>query len=135
MSSTTIHQNIYLTVNSSPGKDSTKVDIVISDSTCPQRVIQKASELGVPIVTSEYVVQCLINGKRLPCTAHEKFGINFKASQAAAAAAAHPSSSTSSSTVSRTTTTTTSSVSPSTTSVSHSSTPITIPTTNTSSAS
>ena len=31
--------------------------------------------MKVPIVSSEYVVQCLINGQRLSSEAHEKFGV------------------------------------------------------------
>ena len=63
-----------------PGKASNAVDIIISDSTCPSHIIKRAGQLGVPIVTSEYVVQCLINGRRLPTSAHDKFSINHKSS-------------------------------------------------------
>ena len=38
--------------------------------------MKKAQQMKIPIVSSEYVVQCLINGRRLDCEAHEKFGIS-----------------------------------------------------------
>ena len=58
------------------GKASNAVDVIISDSTCPPSVMKKAQQMKIPIVSSEYVVQCLINGRRLDCEAHEKFGIS-----------------------------------------------------------
>lgn len=60
------------------GKASNAVDVIISDASCPSHILKKAKQLKIPIVSSEYVVQCLINGKRLPYDAHEKFNINFK---------------------------------------------------------
>lgn len=60
------------------GKASNSVDVIISDSTCPVSVIKKAQQMRIPVVSSEYVVQCLINGRRLPYEAHEKFGVAHK---------------------------------------------------------
>lgn len=60
------------------GKANNGIDVIISDSTCPQSVIKRAQQMKIPIVSSEYVVQCLINGIRLGCEAHEKFGIGHK---------------------------------------------------------
>lgn len=49
------------------------VDVIIADSSCPEEIIQKAEQLKIPIVSSEYIVQCLINGRKLPFDAHDKF--------------------------------------------------------------
>lgn len=54
------------------------MDVIISDSTCPSTVMKKAQQMRIPVVSSEYVVQCLINGRRLAAEAHEKFGISHK---------------------------------------------------------
>ena len=60
------------------GKASNSVEFIISDSTCPPTVVKKAQQMRIPVVSSEYVVQCLINGRRLSCAAHEKFGVGHK---------------------------------------------------------
>lgn len=36
-------------------------------------MVKKAKSLRIPIVSSEYIAQCLINGKKLAYNAHEKF--------------------------------------------------------------
>ncbi|ELU05991.1 hypothetical protein CAPTEDRAFT_19900 [Capitella teleta] len=49
------------------------VNFVLADASIASHVKSSAIDLGIPIVSSEWVIQCLINGQRLPYDAHEKF--------------------------------------------------------------
>jgi hypothetical protein len=59
-------------------KASNSVDVIITDSSCPANIVKKAKQLRIPMVSSEYIVQSLINGQRLPYDAHEKFNYIYK---------------------------------------------------------
>ncbi|XP_076330503.1 uncharacterized protein LOC143236114 [Tachypleus tridentatus] len=53
------------------------VDIVLSDPSCPQDVLKRAQQLSIPVLSSEWIIQCLINGQRLPFNAHSKFKYDY----------------------------------------------------------
>ncbi|KAK7116811.1 TP53-binding protein 1-like isoform X3 [Littorina saxatilis] len=53
------------------------VDVVVTDHTCDQSVVDKARQLGVPVVSSEWVMQCIINNTLLKHDAHPKYYHNF----------------------------------------------------------
>ncbi|XP_027195462.2 uncharacterized protein LOC113790047 [Dermatophagoides pteronyssinus] len=55
-----------------------QIDIVIGDASCPNGLIQKAKQLKIPIVASEYIVQCLINGRKLSYDASPSFSYLHK---------------------------------------------------------
>lgn len=68
--------NIYVFFK---GKASNTPDMIIADTNCTPTLIKKAKTSKIPIVSSEYVIQCLINGRKLPVDAHEKFNHSYKA--------------------------------------------------------
>lgn len=49
------------------------VDVVVADKYIRPAVLGQASGLGVPVVSSEWIIQCLIHGHRLPFLSHAKF--------------------------------------------------------------
>ena len=53
-------------------------DLVVSDSKPEAGVIRKATTQNVPIVSVEWVIQCLITGRRVEYTAHPKFKYDYK---------------------------------------------------------
>ncbi|OTF74926.1 hypothetical protein BLA29_001162 [Euroglyphus maynei] len=50
-----------------------QIDIIIGDASCPTNLVHKAKQLKIPIVASEYIVQCLINGRKLSYDASPSF--------------------------------------------------------------
>ncbi|XP_076464966.1 uncharacterized protein LOC143296874 isoform X2 [Babylonia areolata] len=53
------------------------VEVVVTDHTCVKSMEDKARVLGVPVVSTEWVVQCLINNRLLPHTAHPKYAHTY----------------------------------------------------------
>ena len=45
----------------------------MSDLICDEETIKKANSLKIPIVSIEYIIQCLIHGKRLNVDSHPSF--------------------------------------------------------------
>ncbi|ESO94457.1 hypothetical protein LOTGIDRAFT_161149 [Lottia gigantea] len=41
-------------------KSKTKLDVIITDNSCSSTVLKKAEQLSIPIVSTEWVIQCLI---------------------------------------------------------------------------
>lgn len=58
-------------------KDTSVIDIVVTDSSCPKKFLTAAERNRLPVVSSEWVIQCLICGFRLPHDAHPKFRHNY----------------------------------------------------------
>lgn len=58
-------------------KDTSVIDIVVTDSSCPKKFLTAAERNRIPVVSSEWVIQCLICGFRLPHDAHPKFRHNY----------------------------------------------------------
>ncbi|XP_012944505.1 TP53-binding protein 1 isoform X2 [Aplysia californica] len=53
------------------------VDVVVSDATCPASVVRRCRQLDVPLVSSEWVAQCLINGNMVDFAGHERYKYDF----------------------------------------------------------
>jgi len=43
-----------------------KVDVIIGDSNPPASIVKDSRDKSMFIVTTEWIVQCLIDGQRLP---------------------------------------------------------------------
>ena len=53
------------------------VDVLITNSQCPDDIIKSAKKRKIPIVSSEWIIQCLIMGKRIAYDAHPKFRYDY----------------------------------------------------------
>ncbi|XP_035700186.1 TP53-binding protein 1-like [Branchiostoma floridae] len=53
-------------------------DLVVSDPSCPGALVQRAGQLGVRVVSTEWVIQCLIHSHRVGYTGHAKYRHDFK---------------------------------------------------------
>ncbi|GFO11773.1 tumor suppressor p53-binding protein 1 [Plakobranchus ocellatus] len=58
-------------------KNDPGVDVVVSDSTCPSSVVRRCGQLNVPLVSSEWVAQCLINGRLVDFKGDSKYAHDF----------------------------------------------------------
>ncbi|RWS30288.1 hypothetical protein B4U80_03616 [Leptotrombidium deliense] len=74
----TIAASLPTSIGTATRKTSNSVDFIVGDSSCPNSVVMKANQLRIPIMSTEYIVECLILGKKLPFDAHEKFRYDFK---------------------------------------------------------
>ncbi len=54
------------------------VDIIIGDTSCPIELVKKAKQMKIPVISSEYIVQCLINGRKLSYDASPIFSYTYK---------------------------------------------------------
>ncbi|XP_078740165.1 TP53-binding protein 1 isoform X1 [Lampetra fluviatilis] len=50
-----------------------KYDLLVSDASCPPGMLHCAAALEMPVVSSEWLVQCLVTGHRVPFTSHPAF--------------------------------------------------------------
>ncbi|KAL7635857.1 UNVERIFIED_CONTAM: hypothetical protein RMT77_013674 [Armadillidium vulgare] len=57
-----------------------KTDFVIADNTIPEQELRRAQELNVPVVSSEWFIQSLIVGYKLPFDVQPQFKYDYKAS-------------------------------------------------------
>ncbi|KAG8440580.1 hypothetical protein GDO86_006361 [Hymenochirus boettgeri] len=48
-------------------------DVVVTDCSCPDSILKCAKALSLPVVSQEWVIQCLISGKSLKYNAHPKY--------------------------------------------------------------
>ncbi|XP_076322564.1 TP53-binding protein 1-like [Tachypleus tridentatus] len=51
-------------------------DVIVTDSSCPDYVVKAAHQITIPLVSTEWIVQCIINGCIVPFESHPHF--NFK---------------------------------------------------------
>eukprot|EP00079_Xenopus_tropicalis_P015248 XP_004912689.1 PREDICTED: tumor suppressor p53-binding protein 1 isoform X2 [Xenopus tropicalis] len=51
-------------------------DVVVTDCSCPESMLKCAQALDLPVVSQEWVIQCLISGKQLKHSAHPKYKHN-----------------------------------------------------------
>ncbi|XP_059151346.1 uncharacterized protein LOC131937745 isoform X2 [Physella acuta] len=58
-------------------KYNSSIDVVVSDATCPTNVVKKCQNLNVPLVSSEWVAQSIINGHLVDYLGHEKYKYNL----------------------------------------------------------
>uniref|UniRef100_A0A915B1F4 BRCT domain-containing protein n=1 Tax=Parascaris univalens TaxID=6257 RepID=A0A915B1F4_PARUN len=57
------------------------VDILLTDASCPEEVLAKARSFNATIVSSEWIIQSIINGSLPDPLKHERFNYNFVDSQ------------------------------------------------------
>ncbi|XP_018421965.1 PREDICTED: tumor suppressor p53-binding protein 1 [Nanorana parkeri] len=48
-------------------------DVVITDPSCPESILKCAQALNLPVVSSEWVIQCLVNGVQVGYNKHPKY--------------------------------------------------------------
>ncbi|KAM8972289.1 TP53-binding protein 1 [Pelodytes ibericus] len=48
-------------------------DVVVTDSSCPESILKCAKALDLPVVSQEWVIQCLISGEKLGYHSHLKY--------------------------------------------------------------
>jgi len=49
------------------------VDVIVADKHISNATLTLAKQQQIPVVSSEWVVQCLISGRRLSVTGHDKY--------------------------------------------------------------
>ena len=57
--------------------DDPGVDVVISDPSCPAAIVRRCHQLDVPLVSSEWVAQCLINGTQVNFDSHYSYKYDY----------------------------------------------------------
>ncbi|XP_067666532.1 TP53-binding protein 1-like isoform X2 [Haliotis asinina] len=66
-------------VNRLPIKNKTdSVNIIVTDADCPSSVLHQAKQLKIPLVSTEWVIQCLINGHLLGYTTHPQYRHDYQ---------------------------------------------------------
>ncbi|XP_071794123.1 uncharacterized protein [Asterias amurensis] len=53
-------------------------DVIVTDPSCPRSLLHRAQSLKIPMVSCEWVIQCLINGVRVPYRGHAKYEWNYR---------------------------------------------------------
>ena len=48
-------------------------NLIITDATCPKPILDKAQQLHIPVVSAEWLMQCLINSRRFSYNDSYKF--------------------------------------------------------------
>ncbi|XP_068131395.1 TP53-binding protein 1 isoform X2 [Hyperolius riggenbachi] len=48
-------------------------DVVITDRSCPESILKCAEALNLPVVSSEWAIQCLVNGTQVGYNKHPKY--------------------------------------------------------------
>ncbi|RLU20538.1 hypothetical protein DMN91_007149 [Ooceraea biroi] len=51
--------------------------VVVSNKKCPSWAVDRAGQLQIPVLSTTWVVQCLIEGKRCPCELHPRYKYNY----------------------------------------------------------
>lgn len=51
--------------------------IVLSNLTCPSWAVNRANDLRIPVLSTIWLVQCLIEGKLCPHDQHPRFKYNY----------------------------------------------------------
>ncbi|XP_013401840.1 uncharacterized protein LOC106167315 isoform X2 [Lingula anatina] len=55
-----------------------EISVVVTDSRCPKKVITMSSDFGLPVVSTEWVIQSLISGQRMNYCGHVKYKYNYE---------------------------------------------------------
>ncbi|XP_041368537.1 TP53-binding protein 1-like [Gigantopelta aegis] len=53
------------------------LDVVVTDNTCPTNIKRRAEKLGIPVISTEWVIQCLINGHQVGYDMHPRYRHDF----------------------------------------------------------
>ncbi|XP_046624806.1 uncharacterized protein LOC124307320 [Neodiprion virginianus] len=60
-----------------PETDLSHVTAVLTDNRCPSWLVEKADSLQIPLVSTVWIVQCIIVGQSLQYDSHPKYSYNF----------------------------------------------------------
>lgn len=52
--------------------------VVVSNWICPSWAIDRAAKLQIPVLSTTWVVQCLIEGRLCPQDQHPRYKYNYK---------------------------------------------------------
>ncbi|XP_053573707.1 TP53-binding protein 1 isoform X1 [Bombina bombina] len=55
-------------------------DVVITDRSCPQSIVKCAQALNLPVISQEWIIQCLITGKKVGYHTHPKYKYDYVSS-------------------------------------------------------
>ncbi|XP_078539441.1 TP53-binding protein 1 isoform X2 [Lissotriton helveticus] len=55
-------------------------DVLVTDRSCPASILKCAQALHLPVVSQEWVIQCLINGKKVVYNKHPKYKHDYSSS-------------------------------------------------------
>ncbi|XP_070542298.1 TP53-binding protein 1-like [Ptychodera flava] len=67
---------VDFSVSKQPRK-SFNYEVIVTDASCPEDLIDKASQLDIPVVGCEWVIQCLINGRRMAYDGHPRYRYQY----------------------------------------------------------
>lgn len=56
------------------------VDVLVTDRSCPASILKCAQALHLPVVSQEWVIQCLINGEKVGYNKHPKYKHDYASS-------------------------------------------------------
>ncbi|XP_021358532.1 uncharacterized protein LOC110453742 isoform X2 [Mizuhopecten yessoensis] len=54
-----------------------QVNVIVTDSTCSSSVLRRAKQLGVPVVSTEWMIQNLINGQIMAYDGHPRYRYDY----------------------------------------------------------
>ena len=54
-----------------------ELDVIVTDSNCTQTVVRQAASHNVPLVSTEWVIQSLINRKQMIYNGHPRYQHDF----------------------------------------------------------
>ncbi|XP_069136776.1 uncharacterized protein [Argopecten irradians] len=57
-----------------------RVNVILSDKSCPNSVVRRAKQLNVPVVSTEWMIQCLINSQLMAYDGHPKYRYDYNQS-------------------------------------------------------
>lgn len=52
--------------------------VVLTNNLCPSWAVEKANKLQIPLLSTTWIVQCLIEGKFCPYDASVRYKYNYK---------------------------------------------------------
>lgn len=54
-------------------------NLIVTDHKCPKSIVKRAKESCIPLVSTNWVIQSLINSRMVPYDADEHYRYDFKA--------------------------------------------------------
>ncbi|VDI42592.1 Hypothetical predicted protein [Mytilus galloprovincialis] len=57
------------------------VQVVVTDNSCKPQILRSARTLKIPVVSTEWLIQCLINGHLMDFTGHPMYDYDYIDSQ------------------------------------------------------
>lgn len=57
------------------------MQVVVTDNSCKPQILRSARTLKIPVVSTEWLIQCLINGHLMDFTGHPMYDYDYIDSQ------------------------------------------------------